>query len=366
MTILMLCWEGNLCNTLGFYAKAFRKRGIHVVCARGDFAWNTPLDRWLPLCPEHPALILHPEADVPFLPWGLTETEILTACFQVDTYAYTKRRIAWSKLFDLPLVFHPGYDAAFREGGHPGAQFLPHAVDEELFAQPETERIYDVGWVGQTRGPMYRTRQPILDELAKSFRMNDFARRYTAGEMAAIYRQSKIVVNVGRDDYPQDANTRTFEAMAAGAMLITVEPSELSGIGFQEGVHFIGYRKATEINPLVEKYLEDEPARRKITHAARERVLREHVYEQRVNTLLRLIDQAGKERLAPARGWREDKVRLAYLDYFVANGAMECAVAELPRIARHSLRNAAAGAALVTKTLAGQAWQRARMSFTAS
>jgi hypothetical protein len=366
MTILVLCWEGNLCNTLGFYAKALRKRGIQVVCAGADFTWNSPLQKWLQLCPERPALILHPEADVPFLPWGLSETEILTACFHVDTYAYTKRRIAWSKLFDLPLVFHPGYDAVFRQAGHAGARFLPHAVDEELFARPEEERIYDVGWVGQIEGPMYSARPPILNELARSFRMNDFTQRYSPEAMAEIYRRSKIVVNVGRDDYPQDANTRTFEAMASGAMLITAEPSELSEMGFQDGVHFVSYRKTTEINPLVRRYLGDESARRKITEAARGLVLREHVYEQRVKQLLQLIDQAGKERLAPARGWRQGEVRLTYLDYFAANGAIKCAVAELPGIARNSLRNAAAGAALVARALAGQAWQRARMSFTAS
>jgi hypothetical protein len=102
------------------------------------------------LCPEKPALIWHPEADVPFLPWGLANLDVPTACFQVDTYAYTRQRILWSTLFDLVLVFHPGYEVAFREAGHPGARLMPHAAEAQLFSAPEQESIYEVGWGART------------------------------------------------------------------------------------------------------------------------------------------------------------------------------------------------------------------------
>src|SRR5580704_16235701 len=57
MTILVLCWESNLCNTLGFYAQAFRRRGVRLVCAGPEFLWNGNVGEWLRLCPEKPALI---------------------------------------------------------------------------------------------------------------------------------------------------------------------------------------------------------------------------------------------------------------------------------------------------------------------
>jgi hypothetical protein len=353
MTILVLCREDNLCNMLARYAEAFRRRGIRLVCADPKFPWNGKIDEWLRLCPERPSLIWHPEADAPFLPWGLAEVDIPTACFQVDTYAYTSQRILWSMLFDLVLVFHPGYDAKFRDAGHPAAYFLPHAVDAQHFSGPELERVYAVGWVGQTDGPIYRMRGPILNDLSKSFRMNDANRRYSLEEMALVYRQSKIVVNVGRDDHPQDANLRTFEAMAAGALLFTSLPTELSAIGFQERVHFVGYRDSAEIAPLVREYIADESACRKIAEAGREKVLREHTYERRVDTLLELVARFKNERSAPARKWPEESLRLAYLNYFAGNGALDCALAELPRIALGSLPMAAAGAGLLVR-----AWER--------
>jgi hypothetical protein len=353
MTILVLCQEGNLCNMLARYAEAFRKRGIRLVCADPKFAWNENLDEWLRLCPERPSLIWHPESDAPFLPWGLTSVNIPTACFQVDTYAYTEKRIAWSRLFDFVLVFHPGYEAKFRDAGHRGARFIAHAVDAEHFAGPDVERIFDVGWVGQTDGPLYGVRGPILCELSRLFRMNDVKRPYRLEEMALVYRQSKIVVNIGRDDFPEDANLRTFEAMAGGALLFTSLPTELSAIGFQEGVHFVGYRDASEIVPLIQQYLADEPPRRRIAEAGRARVLREHTYDRRADTIVELIAEFKDARSAPAREWPEAQVRLTYLDYFASNGALNCASAELPKIVRRSLPKGVVGVALL-----GRAWER--------
>jgi Glycosyl transferases group 1 len=353
MTILVLCWEGNLCGTLGFYAQAFRRRGVQLVCAAPGFPWNGNLEEWLKLCPETPSLILHPEADVPFLPRGLTHVDIPTACFQVDTYAYTQRRISWSMLFDSVLVFHPGYDVKFQEAGHPGAQFIPHAIEPGLFSGAPLQRIYEVGWVGQIGGAVYHTRARILQKLATSFRMNELSRRYLSAELALVYHQSEIVVNVGRDDCPQDANVRTFEAMAAGALLITSLPSELSAIGFEDGVHFVGYRREAELENLVRKYLADERARQGIAKAGRELVLCEHTYDRRIDVLLDLIGGLDKKRFAPARAWSEARVRLAYLDYFAGNGALECASAELPSIARRNPIKAAAGAAILAR-----AWGR--------
>jgi hypothetical protein len=363
MTILVLCGEGNLCNMLAHYAEALRRQGVRLVCADPKFARNGNLDEWLRLCPERPSLIWHPESDVPYLPWGLASADIPTLCFQVDTYAYTSKRIAWSMLFDFVLVFHPGYESKFRNAGHAGARFVAHAVDAQQFAGPEMERIYDVGWVGQTTGPIYHKRGPILNELSKSFRMNNAKRRYSLEEMALTYRQSKIVVNVGRDDYPQDANLRTFEAMASGALLLTSLPTELSEIGLEEGVHFVGYRDVREIVPLVRRYVEDEGARRKIAEGCRQKILSEHTYKQRADTILALIDRFENERCAPARKWPEARVRLTYLDYFAGNGALDCAFAELPRIARGGFVEAAEGAGILTRVWGQRTRARIRARF---
>jgi glycosyl transferase family 1 len=352
MTILTLWREEDTSQELPALARAFLRSGNRVVVVPANFPPNGNLTQLLERCPERPALILHPEL-LPILPWGLTKVDIPTACFQIDTYAYTRRRIVWSMLFDLVFVFHPGYDVEFQRAGHPGAHVIPHAIDASLFLGEELERVFEIGWVGQSRGPLYRTRARLLPVLSGSFRMNDWSRRYGPEEMARIYRQSKIVVNIARDDFPQDANVRTFEVMAAGALLLTASPTELTQIGFQDGVHFIGYRNETEIAPLVREYLSEESARRRIVEAARDKVLREHTYDHRARTILDLTERHGRNFSAPARSWPEARVRLAYLDYFAAHGALDCASAELRVIGRRNLRDAARGAGLLAR-----AWAR--------
>src|ERR1700756_3467607 len=126
--------------------------------------------------------------------------------------------------------------------------------------------------------------------------------------------------------------------MGAGALLVTSLPSELTQIGFEAGVHFVGYREVEEIEPLVRKYLAEDSARQRIADAARAKVRREHTYDQRVKRLLEQVKACNTKLLAPARNWAEERVRLAYLDYFAGNGALKYAAMELRRIAQLNLK----------------------------
>ncbi len=353
MTILFLCHEHNLCKELWGYARAFRRRGVCLVCIEEGFPFNGSLDRLLQRCPERPSLILQPESDYPFLPWGLAEVDIPTACFQFDTFSYPRRRIRWSKLFDYPVVFHPGFEEQFRRAGNPMTLTLYHAAQRDLFDVPEQERVFEVGWVGRVNGTIYKTRHAVLRALQTEFRMNDWERQHTLEEMAEVYRRSKIVVNIGADYCPQDANMRVFEAMASGALLITQVPSELSAIGLEEGAHFVGFRDPAGVVGLVRHYLGDEAARCRIAAAGREKVLREHTYDCRVETILSRLEQDAGRVFAPARQWSEEQVRLLYLDFYAANLCLDCAYGELQQIARRSLRSALAGVSLIAR-----AWAR--------
>jgi len=352
MTILILQKKETNAREGTAYQRAFSQGGHRLVGVHAGFPPNGEVSQLLERCPEQPALILHPE-QFSIMPQGLTRLNIPTACFQIDTYAYTRRRIAWSMLFDLVFVFHPGYDTKFRAAGHPGAHFIPHAIEPSLFLGEEPGRVFDIGWVGQTRGHLYRTRERLLPVLSRAFRMNDWKSRHEPEETARIYRQSKIVVNIARDDFPQDANLRVFEAMAGGALLLTLLPTELAQIGFEDGIHFVGFRKEAEILPLVRKYLLEESARCRIAEAARHKVLSEHSYDRRVEAILELAKQNGRKLSAPARSWPEERVRLAYLDYFAGNGALDCAADELRSISRLSIGHATRGAGMLAR-----AWAR--------
>lgn len=351
MEILCLCREDNLTNLLAEYAREIRARGVKLTCVKWGTPYNADLAELLTLCEEAPSAIFHPESDFPLLPQGLERTAIPTICFQVDTYVFTEQRFRWSALFDHVAVFHPGYAEKFRERGHPGAFLLPHAVRRNLYTGAERERTFDLAWVGQTRGALYRRRESLLPELAKSFRMNEWTRKHSPEDLAEVYRTSRIVVNIGRDDYPQDANLRTFEAMAAGALLITSLPSELVGLDFVDGSHFAGYRKKEELFALLRHYLDNEQARLRVASAAREKVLREHTYETRVEMLFQRLEETRGAHNAPARGWTQERVQFTYLDYYASNGALKTAAGALPAIIAQSPNQCAKGASLLARAL---------------
>jgi hypothetical protein len=250
-------------------------------------------------------------------------------------------------------VFHPGYAERFAGAGHPGAFLLPHAVRREFFDGAELERSFEVGWVGQTGGPLYQTRAEWLPKLAKQFRTNDWSRKYTVQEVAETYKRSKVVVNIGRDDFPQDANLRVFEVLASGALLLTSLPSELAELGLREGIHFVGYRHSDDISQLVQKYLDDEAARSRISQAARELVLGEHTYDQRVQEIFDRLAAARGAKQAPARGWPESRARLVALDFYAAHGLTQCAAGQFRHIAGRGFRETMEGASLLAR-----AWLR--------
>jgi hypothetical protein len=169
-------------------------------------------------------------------------------------------------------------------------------------------------------------------------------------------------VNVTRDDFPQDANMRAFEAMAAGSLLISRMPTELTTIGFQEGVHFVGYRDEREIIDLVTQYLCDEQARRSISQVGRHKVLTEHTYDSRVNFLLDQLARHPNRLFAPARQWTADRFRLSYLDYYASHQVLRCARIQLQQIAQLDLRHALAGGALLGRAWARELRQRVKFS----
>jgi hypothetical protein len=361
MMALMLCLKDSLCKELWGYARAFERHGVALECLPVGTPLDSDIRSLLGKLPGRPDFVLQPESDFNYLPAGLVHQEIPTVCFHFDTYQSLRRRLRWSMLYDLPVVFHPHFADDYRRAGHPEPLTLAHAAQLDFYGGAnlsERQRVHDVGWVGRLSGAPYDARRRLLPQLAAQFAMNDWKRSYSIEETAEIYRRSKVIVNISRDDYPQDANMRVYEAMAAGALLITGMPTDLSTLGFVEGQHFIGYRDEREIVPAVRRFLADGAARERITTAARQLVLTRHTYDARVSSLLKFIAARGAKLNAPARHWPETKVRLTYLDYYSGTFSMGCAYQEFRWLARHSLVDSVVGARILARGWAAQSLNR--------
>ena len=328
--VVLLCSPNELDKERRGYYAAFTKRvPVELVPRERGEAWIDDI-RAL-----RPRLVLNPDVR-PWLPAWIETVDAPTAAFEIDAHSSTSRRILRAPMYDYVFVFHPGYEQQF---AHPGLRVLPHAVERELFDRPETERPYEVGWVGRTGLSVYGSRVRILRDLVANFKMNETDRYYGPEEMADVYCRSKIVVNVSGDAAPQDANLRCFEAMASGALLVNRVPTELSDLGFVEGQHYAGYRHPEEVKDVVRRWLEDDEGREAIARRARALVLREHTYDARVETILTAITDGTR---APARSWSPAKVRRRYYAYAVEQADTRESFRWLRRIAEVSPLAAAA------------------------
>jgi Glycosyl transferases group 1 len=266
---------------------------------------------------EAPEVYVH-LLDNPALPHDLQNSPIQTAGMDIDSFSWTNSRIRWSMLFDYVFVWHLSMVPLYEAAGHPKVIPMPHAVDGDLCvnANPEEDRALDLGWVGAFKHSQYARRKRIIKPLAAKFAMNDVEQYYSKQETAAVYRQSKIVVNVSRDEFPSEANMRCYEAMGSGALLITQIPTELTDWSFREGEHFVAWRHEAEIPELVERYLADPKRRMEIARAGQELTLRRFTFQHCRSRMLEVFQGNQNEFFAPARKWSVEDVSLVYLEYY--------------------------------------------------
>lgn len=287
MTVIFLCTTEELVRERKGYADAFRELGLNVVCS-GDVTY---LEKVLSGIKDKVIGIIKPEPPSSVHPIDLLNFDIPCASFEFDTYTRTPIRAKASSLFDFQFVCHPGYESTFEKLGASFPVLLPWCVDAKLIdLQSTVEKQYDIGWVGRTDGKFYSTRRSILALLQDEFKLNDSNRHYDWHEMIKVYQQSKIVVNISRDDFLIDANMRCFEAMGAGALLITHLPTELLHLGFKQEEHFIGYHTETDLIEKIKYYLKNPDERNKIVKSGQALVLNNHTYLHRAEQIIKIFE----------------------------------------------------------------------------
>ena len=261
-------------------------------------------------------LILYPDPCEAIIPEDILNLSYPTACFQIDTYDGTKARFDQSMLFDHAFIFHPKYDKMLEGMGHPGVTLLPHAVETNLYPEFIKDREFDVGWVGRLDGPFYRIRKEQVEAFSKRYKTNDINKFYNQDELISVYTNSKIAVNISRDDYMIDANLRCFEIMASGALLITKKPTELDEIGLVAGKHFVTYKTTEELLNKISYYLQNENERKHIAFQGYQAVNRSHDFVNRVATIVEVVQKNNNRKLAPARNWGATKKNEVFFEYY--------------------------------------------------
>lgn len=183
-----------------------------------------------------------------------------------------RRAAGW---YDLSVYCH--LEAAERMGG----AWIPVGCDSELHGAVPGERLYDVAFVG-TDGRV--PRKFLLQALRERY-----PRSFIGGAphdgMAAIYSRSRIGFNYAINN---DVNMRVFEAMAAGALLVTnpVRPDGFQRLGLEGGRHLRFYRSPRELFEVIDEVVAAPAAAQQIAEAGQQLVLARHTYAHRMRQFL--------------------------------------------------------------------------------
>lgn len=125
--------------------------------------------------------------------------------------------------------------------------------------------------------------------------------RIDTEETVKIFNATKVNINLhsstyyeGINPYGDFVNPRTFEIAACGAFQLVDYRSELPGL-FNIGEEIICFQDISDLRKKIDYYLFHPEERERIAQKARERVLRDHTYEQRMEDMLTFLVERGYE-----------------------------------------------------------------------
>lgn len=213
-----------------------------------------------------------------------------TLWYAIDTHMDFEKHVRIGRLFDMTLVAQFQYVAPLMARGLTQVQWLPLAFAPELLPSTQHERDIDIAYVGSDNSTMHPQRSSLLQALRGRFPSHRFGRA-TPEEMGRIYASARIVFNRSVNN---DLNMRFFEAMGAGAVLVTDRVVD-NGVEtlFEEGRHYLCYESEDDLLRKVSDILQDKDRLRAIGTAAQSLVLSRHTYTHRAADLVTSLAQAG-------------------------------------------------------------------------
>jgi hypothetical protein len=247
------------------------------------------------VCARHkftPELMLFIEGGTMRLfPTGLENLDCLTAWYGIDTHMDYAKHLRIGRLFDVTFIAQKEFVEKLRIDGLRQVFWLPLAFAPELHPQERIERVYEVAYVGSDNAVMHPVRHALLAAIRREI-SNVYQGMASPREMGRIYAQAKMVFNKSVNN---DVNMRYFEAMGAGAVLLTDHAHENGAEElFTVGEHFLEYEDENSLISLIKELSRDSEHCRQIGEAAHRHVLEHHTYTHRANYLLELVKSTGK------------------------------------------------------------------------
>ena len=248
---------------------------------------KTPLKEVFAELPEgwSPDLYLWIETGLGGIPFDLQDYDVLKACYLIDTHINYEKHLEIAKSFNFVFLAQKAYVERMKQAGINNVFWLPLACDPDVHGKVETEKEWDVGFVGTIPEETNRRKQ-LLEKIGLKFNLN--CDRKFMEDMALHYSKSKIIFN---NAIQNDLNMRVFEALCSGSLLIT-DHAKGSGIEemFCDKKHLVFY-KDQSIEEQISYYLKNKKERNIIAEQGRQEVLKNHTYLHRTNELMDILNK---------------------------------------------------------------------------
>lgn len=233
-------------------------------------------------------------------PTGLERLNCLTAWYGIDSHMDYAKHVRIGRLFDVTFIAQKEFVNKMREDGLRQVYWLPLAFAPELHPEENVERSYNIAYVGSNNAIMHPVRHALLNRISKEF-ANVYMGMLSPVEMGRVYAQARMVFNKSVNN---DVNMRYFEAMGAGAVLLT-DHAEKNGVEelFTEGDHYLEYQDEDSLIALIKELSLNSARCQRIGETARQHILANHTYAHRVSDLLGKANQSEKLVKPTAEGY---------------------------------------------------------------
>jgi len=273
---------------------ALKRMGHHVIPFTPS---ENPPQSWMKTAPDVDAALLHKSFNSipdmllmvesstgrPFLPERIADLEIPTGYWAYDNYLNFRWHKEVAALFDHCFFAQYNRMALARRYGADNVHWLPFAADETFHRDFGVERDIDIGYVG-TITPQKQRYFAALEKSGLRVTTND---RYLEHEQVGrFYSRCKLVYNILAR---RDMNVRTFEASAAGALVVNQSWIDEGCRMIFTGGENMMFHHFDDAPGICRRLLENEPERARMAGAAKRLVMSGHTYRHRMQRALEIL-----------------------------------------------------------------------------
>ena len=280
----------NAISPANYLFDAFRDLGIEIISASDVSSSNAQINihgkfdvgKYLSKTNITPDLILFVEGgEMGIFPVNYKDLDIPSFWWGIDTHNDYRKHLRICRLFDHSFIAQQSFVAKLKIDGIKSVSWLPLAYPKQK--NQIVKRELDISYVGSTDWSKYPERGMLLKTISET-NSNMFMGQAPPEKMFEIYEKSKLVFNYSPMN---DLNMRFFEAIGSGAVLVT-NPIVDNGVEdlFEKNVDYLEYSSSHDLATTLKEILSEEERLRSIASNGLRKVLKNHTYHNRAETIL--------------------------------------------------------------------------------